>query len=408
MTTYGRGPWVADPSSGYGADVDAGGSLEVDIEDISKGTQTNDVKITLDGETVSINPTANTTFDINDISKGTQTNDVKITLDSEAVVLGAGTAEIGKLAAGTADIGTVSIDATDNTTFDINDISKGTQTNDVKITLDSETVVLGAGTAEIGKLAAGTADIGTVSIDATDNTTVDINDISKGTQTNDIKITLDSETVVLGAGTAEIGKLAAGTADIGTVSIDATDNTTFDINDISKGTQTNDVKVTLDSETVVLGAGTAEIGKLAAGTADIGTISIDATDNTTIDINDISKGTQTNPIKVSATASASAAGDPIYTWECPTGTEPEELSVASTAATTWTLGQASHEVLLINDSSVNVYYAINGTTVTVAGDDYFYLKPGEFITERDDSITTVILMSASGSGNVVRGKAWYH
>lgn len=36
---------------------------------------------------------------------------------------------------------------------------------------------------------------------------VDINDISKGTQTNDVKVTLDSETIELKAGTAEIGKV---------------------------------------------------------------------------------------------------------------------------------------------------------------------------------------------------------
>jgi len=48
---------------------------------------------------------------------------------------------------------------------------------------------------------------------------VDIGDVSKGTQTNDVKVTLDTEVVVLGAGTAEIGKLAAGDANIGNVDI---------------------------------------------------------------------------------------------------------------------------------------------------------------------------------------------
>lgn len=94
---------------------------EIDIDDISGGTQTNDVKVTLDTEQVNIA----------DISKGTQTNDVKVTLDSEDI--------------------------------NVADISKGVQTNDVKVTLDTEQV--------------------------------NIADISKGTQTNDIKITLDSEEV---------------------------------------------------------------------------------------------------------------------------------------------------------------------------------------------------------------------
>ncbi len=47
-------------------------------------------------------------------------------------------------------------------------------------------------------------------------------------QTSDIKVTLDSETVVLGAGTAEIGKLAAGGVDIGDV----------DVTSIAAGTNT--------------------------------------------------------------------------------------------------------------------------------------------------------------------------
>lgn len=46
---------------------------------------------------------------------------------------------------------------------------------------------------------------------------------------------------------------------------------------------TNDAKITLDGEAVVLGAGTAEIGKLAAGTASIGTLGA----NSGIDIGDV-------------------------------------------------------------------------------------------------------------------------
>ncbi len=74
----------------------------------------------------------------------------------------------------------------------------------------------------------------------------------------------------LPAGTNAIGKLAANTGvDIGDV--DVTSLPDVDVNDISKGTQTNDVKVTLDSEAVVLGAGSAAFGKLAANSGvDIG------------------------------------------------------------------------------------------------------------------------------------------
>ncbi len=115
-----------------------------------------------------------------------QHGDLNVSLDSEAVVLGAGTAEFGKLAAGTAAIGSLT-----------------------------------AGTAEIGKLAAGTAAIGVVE---------------------------------LGAGTAEFGKLAAGTAEIGK---------------LAAGVAAIGV--------VELGAGTAEVGKLAAGVAKIGTALVSGT-----------------------------------------------------------------------------------------------------------------------------------
>ena len=191
--------------------------------------------------------------------------------------LPAGTNEIGKLAAGTASIGTVVLGA-------------GT----------ANIGALTAGTAEIGKLAAGTAAIGSVTVSSgtvtlAANSGVDIGDVDvtsiipgvgatnlgKAIQSaqgvtdtgvpalvvrNDVLADLSGAdgdyaplqvnatgalytalaagtasigTVVLGAGTAEIGKLAAGTASIGTV---------------------------------ILGAGTAEVGKLAAGTASIGTV----------------------------------------------------------------------------------------------------------------------------------------
>lgn len=52
----------------------------------------------------------------------------------------------------------------------------------------------------------------------------------------------------------------------------------WDINDISKGTQTNDVKVTLDSEAVVLGAGTATVGKVRLVTATGDEVTDDTTD----------------------------------------------------------------------------------------------------------------------------------
>jgi hypothetical protein len=196
--------------------------------------------------------------------------------------LPAGTNEIGKLAAGTASIGTVIL-GTGSAVFGKLAANSGVDIGDV---------TLNAGTAEIGKLAAGTASIGTVGLNAGSNNIGDVDvasivpgvgatNLGKAIQSaqgttdtgvpalvvrNDTLADLSGAdgdyaplqvnatgalytalaagtasigTVVLGAGTAEIGKLAAGTASIGTV---------------------------------ILGAGTAEVGKLAAGTASIGTV----------------------------------------------------------------------------------------------------------------------------------------
>jgi len=157
---------IGDPATNANvASVDASNGLAVDVKALP----------TLPAGTNNIGR-----VDINNISAGTQTNDVKITLDGEAVLLAAGTNNIGRI--------------------DVNDISAGTQTNDVKITLDGEAVILGAGTSNIGR--------------------VDINDISAGTQTNDVKVTLDGENVALAAGTNTIGnvKITDGTE---TVSVNA-------------------------------------------------------------------------------------------------------------------------------------------------------------------------------------------
>lgn len=68
-------------------------TLKITVDDLEITSQTDDLKITLDAEEVTVKAAA------------TQANDLKVTLDSEAVVLGAGTEEIGKLAAGLAEIG---------------------------------------------------------------------------------------------------------------------------------------------------------------------------------------------------------------------------------------------------------------------------------------------------------------
>jgi len=128
---------------------------------------------------------------------------------------------------------------------------------------------------------------------------------------SDIKVTLDSEAVVLGAGTAEIGKLAAGVASIGTVTaaqatagslncteasaaaiktaVELIDNAVsgagFNVTQIGgasapigAGLEATAVRVTLPTDgtgVVKLGAGTAAVGKLAANSGvDIGDVDV--------------------------------------------------------------------------------------------------------------------------------------
>ena len=159
-------------------------------------------------------------------------------VDIGDVTLNAGTAEIGKLAAGTASIGSVTLNA--NSGVDIGDV-------------DITSVVPGVGATNLGKAiqsAQGTTDTGVPALVVRNDTLADLSgadgdyaplqvNASGALYTALAAGTASIGTVVLGAGTAEIGKLAAGTASIGTV---------------------------------ILGAGTAEIGKLAAGTASIGTV----------------------------------------------------------------------------------------------------------------------------------------
>jgi len=181
------------------------------------------------------------------------------------VILGAGTAAVGKLSANSGvDIGDVDVTSLPSIPAGTNSIG---------------TVVLGAGTAAIGKLAANSGvDIGDVTLNAgtavigklAANSGVDIGDVT------------------LNAGTAEIGKLAAGTASIGTVGLNAgtnaigklAANSGVDIGDVdvtslpslpAGSNNIGDVDIasalpagTNSIGTVVLGAGSASIGKLTA------------------------------------------------------------------------------------------------------------------------------------------------
>lgn len=150
------------------------------------------------------------------------------------------------------------------------------------VTIDSGTISVNSNTAwsdPNSYIGLATVDIGsapTLTVDATGQ--------------GDVPITLAGEAVVLGAGSAAIGKLAANSGvDIGDV--DVTSNTawsdpntyiglaTVDIGSAPTltvdATGQGDVPITLAGEAVVLGAGSAAIGKLAANSGvDIGDVDV--------------------------------------------------------------------------------------------------------------------------------------
>lgn len=93
---FGIGLWVSDPfrQAVAGLTTDqimhnvwnqTDNTLKITLDDIEIAAQTNDLKITLDTEEVTVKAAA------------TQANDLKVTLDSETVVLATGTDSIGKI-----------------------------------------------------------------------------------------------------------------------------------------------------------------------------------------------------------------------------------------------------------------------------------------------------------------------
>ena len=236
--------------------TDAAGDLQIDISSITPGTGATDLgkaiqsaQGTTDTGVAALVVRNDTLADLSGADgdySPLQVNASGALYIVQSAALPAGSNAIGKLAANSGvDIGDVDVTSLPALPAGTNSIG---------------TVVLGAGTAAFGKLSANSGvDIGDVTLNAgtaafgklSANTGVDIGSVALLAGTNAVG------TVILGAGTAEIGKLAAGTASIGVLGA----NSGVDIGDVT------------------LNAGTAEIGKLAAGTASIGTVGLNAGSN---------------------------------------------------------------------------------------------------------------------------------
>lgn len=161
------GPWVVGISTGQSIAVTQSGTWNIG----TLGSITGTVKIKAD-------------------TLANQTDALKVTLNGEKPVLAAGTAIIGKVGIDQ------TTDGTTNKVYVGNTVSVGTH------------AVTQSGIWNIGTLTTLTGITNTVSIAAS------------STQANDLKVTLDGENVVLGAGTNGIGKLNSNSGvDIGDVTI---------------------------------------------------------------------------------------------------------------------------------------------------------------------------------------------
>ena len=303
---------LGDPSDNSGiAPVDSTAGLKVDLgadNDIT-GTVTANLGATDNAVLDSIDSAVNGTLTV-DLGAN---NDVTVT--SGTVDLGATDNavldSIDSAVNGTLDVsGTVDLGATDNAVLDaIQTATEATQTateaiqagqlaDGHNVTVDNASLTVDLG-ANNDVTVTGTVDLG-----ATDNAVLDSIDTAvNGTVTvdatgsGDVPVTLDSEAVVLGAGTAAIGKLAANSGvDIGDVDVTSLPSVTIGTNTDSidgPGTPTIDSYTTDD---VNLAADTANQSVIAApgaskqiwvyglaGTADVaGSISIQDEDDTAL------------------------------------------------------------------------------------------------------------------------------
>lgn len=277
---------------------------DVDINDISKGTQTNDIKVTLDGEAVS---TELTTADL-DTGAGT---------DTRAVVGLVGTASGGgELIPGSATDGllvnlganndisgtvTANLSATDNAVLDSIDTNSTTIAGAVSGSEMQVDVVgaLPAGTNAIGKLAANSGvDIGDVDVTTLPSDTfvaeegalgkgvllqgddgTDRKNINVDATTGDVQVDVTNTVTVDGSG---VTQPVSGTV---TANLSATDNAVLDNIDADTTSIKTAVEL-IDDAVYTDGSGTPSKGILAMGTDGTNpqAIAVDASGNVQVDI----------------------------------------------------------------------------------------------------------------------------
>ena len=250
-------------------------------------------------------------------------------------VLAAGTAEIGKLAAGSASIGTLGA----NSGVDIGDVDIIGPALTALQLIDNSVVVLGTDTfteaTSSGNVMGAVRNDTLATLTDTDNEFAPLQVNAAGALYVEVATAASTAVTntgtfavqaVLGAGTAEFGKLAAGTAAIGKLAANSgVDIGDVDVTTVVPGTAAGNLGKAEDGAhttadggamsrvwtSTVLTAGTAEIGKLAAGTAEIGKLAAGTAAigklaaNSGVDIGDVDVASQ--PARVATTDTIGAA-----------------------------------------------------------------------------------------------------
>jgi hypothetical protein len=202
-------------------------------------------------------------------------------VDIGDVTLNAGTAEIGKLAAGTASIGSVTLNA--NSGVDIGDV-------------DITSVVPGVGATNLGKAiqsAQGTTDTGVPALVVRNDTLADLAGSDHDYAPLQVNATgalyTDVTNIIPGTGATNLGKAiqsAQGTTDTGVPALVVRNDTLADLSgadgdyaplqvNASGALYTALAAGTASIGTVILGTGSAQIGKLAANSGvDIGDVDV--------------------------------------------------------------------------------------------------------------------------------------
>lgn len=84
----------------------------------------------------------------------------------------------------------------------------------------------------------------------------------------------------------------------------------------------------------------------------------------------------------------------------PTNSKHFTLSASTVDTVTWGGGPPT-EVEILNNGTVDVYYRLDNTDPTVAGDECYVVRAGESVTE-DGSSTLKLIASASCAVSVIR------